>query len=87
MIDVKNVGTEKVAVLKYDLMEFVSGDFANSVFSTADGSKTVMAMKYQAIGEFSLEQGRWIAYQGIIAITSSGFMSQTSTKNFSLLKQ
>ena len=87
LIDIKNVGTEKVAVLKYDLAEFVSGDFGDPVFATNGESKMIMAMRYQAIGEFSIEQGRWTAYQGIIAITSTGFMAQTSTKNFSLLKQ
>lgn len=87
LVDVKNVGSEKVAVLKYDLAEFVSGNFGNPMLTTSKESKTMMAMKYQAIGEFSLDQGRWTAYQGITTITSTGFMSQTSTKNFSLLKQ
>jgi hypothetical protein len=87
LIDVKNTGIERIAVLKYDLAEFVSGDFGSSMFATTNGNKTMMKMKYQAIGEFSLDKGRWTAYQGIITVTSSGFMSQTSTKNFSLLKQ
>ncbi|TCZ73470.1 hypothetical protein [Flaviaesturariibacter aridisoli] len=87
LLDVKESGAGKIAVLKYDLEEFISGDFNSPMFGTAKGSKTMMKVTYQAVGEFSVEKGRWSSYNGFISIAASGVVTQASTKKFSLSPQ
>lgn len=87
LVDLKTIGTDKVAVLKYDLAEFISGDFASPLTRGEKGGKTMMNMRYQAVGEFSLNQGRWLSYNGIISLASSGVMTSSSTKKFALITQ
>lgn len=76
---------ETIVTLKYDIVEYVDGDFK----SPFDGSvvKTSMKMTYQAIAGFSVERGRWIAYDGIMSLSSTGIMSSQTTKKFSLIAE
>ncbi|UJH90902.1 hypothetical protein LZ575_19720 [Antarcticibacterium sp. 1MA-6-2] len=66
--DLKTVNGNKIAVIEYDLEEFVSGDFENrmmAMFSKEQaGKKRYMKMSYKAIGEFDIENGQWILYDG-----------------------
>lgn len=83
LVDLKMVEGDTIAILKYDIQEFVTGDF-NSPFSN-DGTKTTMLMTHEAIGEFSISKGRWIAYDGIMSLISSGIMTSNTRKSFSLV--
>lgn len=83
LLDLKVVEGDTIAVLNYDIQEFVSGKF-NSPFSDRP-TKTEMFMTHQAIAEFSMTKGRWQTYSGIMTLTSSGIMTSNSKKSFSLL--
>jgi hypothetical protein len=84
LIDLKKVGNETIAVIKYDIMEFVLGVFNNPL--ARNSKETMMKMKYNAIAEFSIEKGRWSSYDGIMSLTSSGFVKTNSMQKFALLK-
>lgn len=83
LVDIKIVEGDTIAVLKYDIQEFVTGDF-NSPFSD-EGTKTTMLMTHDAIGEFSISKGRWIEYNGIMSLIASGVMTSNTRKSFSLV--
>ena len=61
-----------VAIVEYDIEEYVSGSFGNGMmnFFTESNSvqKTFMRMKHQAIAKFDLEKGYWINYEGFLSI-------------------
>ncbi len=82
-IGIKKDGTETIAILKYDIEEYVSGDYGSPM---SDKSvKTMMRMTYNGIAEFSVEEGRWKNYNGIMSLTASGIMDSHTTKRVSLI--
>lgn len=87
LLDVKKVNGEKIAVLKYNIVEYVKGDFNSPMFFGENGNnmKTMMKFSYEGIAEFSIKQGRWITYNGILSLESSGIMSANRKTKFSLL--
>lgn len=82
LIDVIVEEGDTIAVLKYDIQEFVTGDF-KSPFSDVPKT-TTMLMTHEAIGKFSVSKGRWVAYDGIMSLISSGVMTSNSRQSFSL---
>jgi hypothetical protein len=74
---------DHIATLKYDIEEFVDGDFM-SPFNSSD-VKTSMKMTYQGGAAFSIEKGRWIMYEGVMSLSSTGIMSSQSTQKISLI--
>lgn len=79
---IKN-GNEQIAVIKYDLSEYVIGDFTNQmggIFGNQKNKKTFMKMSHIATGNFSITQGKWITYEGITEIESNFLMSAGKTK-------
>lgn len=81
---IKNTGNDKIAVIKYDVEEFIIGDFKNP-FSVSENKKTMMKMIFWGESEFSIEKGRWVSYKGIMSMKSTGVMSANSTKKFQLI--
>lgn len=89
LTDIKKVDGETVAVLKYNIVEYVSGDFNSpSFFGNEDGKKkTMMKFSHQGIAEFSIEKGRWISYDGIMSLEASGVMTANKKTKFTLIKE
>lgn len=90
LIDLKKTAKETIAVVSYDMAEYVSGDMDRGAFFTSRESKptkTVMKFIYNAIGEFSIDQGRWLNYDGIMSMETNGFMETNVSKRFSLIPQ
>jgi len=85
LIDLKKVANETIAVIKYDIMEYVLGDFNNPF--AGSNKKTMMRMTYNAIAEFSIDKGRWSSYDGIMSLSASGIMTTSTTKKFALITQ
>jgi hypothetical protein len=87
LIGLKKENGETLAIIKYDIMEFISGGFKTPIFSGTDKGpvKTVMKMSFNGIAEFAIGKGRWASFNGIMALSSSGFMSSGTTKRFALL--
>ncbi len=65
---------DQIAVIKYDIEEFVSGNFGNglmTMFTGKSDEKTYMKMTHQAIGHFSINKGMWIEYDGDMEIQTN----------------
>ncbi len=87
LIDLKHENDETIAVLKYDIAEFVKGTFNLPSFEeTNKPIKTIIKCAFQAIAEFSVEKGQWISYDGIMSIETSGLMNSIEKKKFALIK-
>ncbi len=89
LIEIKNQKKDTIAVIKYDITEYVSG-FINmpSFFGGGNKStKTISKITYDAIAEFSLGKGRWINYYGIMSISTTGLLNINTKKKFALITQ
>ena len=87
LIDIKKINDETIAFLKYDIIEYVKGIFNSPGFFTG-GSKqveTMMRFSHQAVAEFSIDKGRWIAYDGIMDFKATGIMKADKKTEFSLV--
>lgn len=82
---IENKGGEHIATIKYDIVEYVEGAFT-SPFDHSD-IKTTMKMSFQAIAGFSLEKGRWLVYDGVMLVSTTGMMSSQSTQKLSLIAE
>lgn len=88
LTDLKMENNETIAVLKYEIIEFVDGTFNSPSFMGKGGpTKTMMKFTHQAIAEFSIEKGRWISYDGIMSLEASGIMTSNTKKKFSLIRE
>ena len=85
LMALENVGSDRIALLKYDIVEYISGDFINPLAGSP--VKTTMRMSYKGLAEFSTVQGRWIAYSGIMSLAASGALNSHTTKHFLLQKK
>lgn len=88
MVDIRKVHGENIAVLKYDIIEYVKGNFTMPSFGDISGGQTETMMKFthKAVGEFSIEKGRWISYDGIMTLVASGIMTANKKTKFTLIK-
>jgi hypothetical protein len=88
LVDIKKVKNETIAVVKYNIIEYVKGIFYIPSRSNTQGEKTETMMKFThyAIAEFSIEKGRWISYDGLMTFTASGVMTSNKKTKFTLLK-
>lgn len=88
LTDIKNINGEVIAVLKYNIIEYVNGDFNSPSFAhNKDGKKkTMMKFSHQAIAQFSVTNGRWITYDGIMNINTSGVMNVNKTTKLTLIQ-
>lgn len=88
LIDIKKSKDETIAVLKYDIKEYVEGEFnALPIFGKKGDKKTIMYTGFQGIGEFSIEKGKWHSYDGIMFSESSGWMDSRQKIKYSLIEQ
>jgi hypothetical protein len=87
--EIKMVNGETIAVLKYNIVEYVKGDFNAPSFIADEGEKekTMMKISHQGIAEFSVDKGRWISYDGIMSLEATGFMTANKKTKFTLIKE
>jgi len=83
LVGIENKNSEHIANLKYNIVEYVEGSFI-SPFDNSE-VKTIMKMTFQATAYFSLEKGRWIIFDGVMSLSSTGMMSSRSTQKLSLI--
>lgn len=71
----KKINGNKIAVIEYDIEEYVSGDFGNGMMTMFSKDKTLkkrfMKMSHKATAEFDIEKGYWILYDGIMDIVTN----------------
>jgi len=89
LTDIKKVDGETVAVLKYNIVEYVIGDFNSPSFFGSEGGKkeTMMKFSHQGIAEFSIDKGHWIIYDGIMSLEASGVMTANKKTKFTLIQE
>ncbi|MES2726469.1 MAG: hypothetical protein V4643_05160 [Bacteroidota bacterium] len=88
LTDIKKMNGETIAVIKYNIVEYVNGTF-NSLGSrsSGEGIKTMMKFTHQAIAEFSVDRGRWISYDGIMNYDATGVMTAKKKTKFTLISE
>ena len=87
--DIKTVNGETIAVLKYNIAEYVNGIFnAPAFFGNEEKQiETMMKLTYKGIAEFSIDKGRWITYDGIMSIDTTGVMIANKKTKFTLINE
>ena len=89
LIDIKTIDGEKIAVLKYNIVEYVKGNFNTPAFFGSDGGQkeTMMKFTHQGIAEFSVDKGRWVNYDGIMSLEATGVMTANKKTKFTLIDE
>tara|TARA_B100000508_G_scaffold140596_1_gene142255 strand:- start:29416 stop:30303 length:888 start_codon:yes stop_codon:yes gene_type:complete len=88
LTEIKKIKGEKIAVVKYNLEEYVQGTFNISFMpGPSKPNETTMHFTHQAVAEFSIDNGKWISYNGILGLNTTGYMNSNSSKNFSLIEE
>jgi len=84
--EIKKIGNETIAVLKYDVIEYVKGIFNMPAFMGNKAEPKDLEMKFtiQGIAEFSVEKGRWVNYDCFLNFESSGMMDAHAKTKFTL---
>ena len=88
LVDIQVIDGETIASLQYDIEEYVIGDVvAGSFFGAGseNNPKTMLNFTHQGLAEFSIDQGRWLTYDGIMGVKASGFMDADKKTKFTLL--
>ena len=84
---------DQIAVIKYDIEEFVSGDFGNglmTMFIGRNDKSIFMKIMHRATGYFSINKGMWIEYDGAMEVqTNLSMMGMGGNKRteFKLIPQ
>ncbi|SDF07688.1 hypothetical protein SAMN05216464_112151 [Mucilaginibacter pineti] len=81
-LKIENKGGEHLVTLKYDIAEYINGDFISPV--SQGPIKTTMRMTFQALAVFSIEKGKWVTYEGLGTMVSSGIMTSNFKTKYSL---
>lgn len=81
---------DKIAVIKYNISEYVIGDFNNpmgGMFGMETDKKTFMKISHIATGYFSILKGKWINYEGAMEIESNfSMLGGKSKTEFKLIE-
>lgn len=79
---------DTIAVLDYDLYEYVSGAFhmPNQLFNEEETGpvETTMDFKCKARAEFSVGKGRWLSFQGVMSVDAAGALEAKQRQKFAL---
>lgn len=89
LVDIKKINGETIAVLKYNIVEYVKGNFNTPSFFGSEGGQkeTTMKFTHQGIAEFSVDKGRWINYDGIMSLEATGVMTANKKTKFTLIDE
>lgn len=87
LLDVISKDGKDIALLKYKIIEFVNGDFNNPIVKAGKSTDLKMTFIYEALAEFSITDGRWVKYEGILTQKMSGYMDSSSTQKISLIPE
>lgn len=79
------IRNDTVAVLRYEIEEFVRGQFAPAF--AKNPIATTMHLTHYAEAKFSVTQGKWISYEGIAGQDATGMMIAHQLMKMSLVQQ
>lgn len=83
LVELKKSGKETIAVLRYDIEEFVNGDWM--ITPGATPRKVFCHARYSGTAEFSVEKGRWISYNCVMIMNAHSLFGNDTIKEFVLL--
>jgi hypothetical protein len=85
VLKIETKAGEQIVTLQYHVAEYIEGDFSAPM---GNGPvKTIMTMSFQGLGEFSIDKGKWVNYNGLWSFSSSGLMSASSKKRYALVEE
>ncbi len=85
LIEVKIDGKDTIAVIRYKNYEMVKGGYL-SPFSNKS-IESFIDSRYDAICEFSINEGKWRNYSGIFSIITSGYQNSSYKQKFVLYEK
>jgi len=87
--EINQVNGDSIALIDYDILEYVSGNFNSPAFFNKESSqqKTIMKFIYKAQEEVSIKKGKWISYNGIMSLDSNGAIKSTQRQKFALIEK
>jgi len=64
---------EKIAIIKYDIEQYTSGSFGDlgSRIENEKNEGIIMEVTHRAVGHFSITQGIWLSYDGVMEIDTN----------------
>ena len=83
LVDIKKENGETIALIEYDIYEFVDGNI--NMFDNKTPSN--IEVKYKAKAEFSINKGKWISYKGFLSIEANGMINSKSKQIFELIEK
>ena len=85
LLDIVEDGNDTVAVMKYDIYELVSGTFPGATFGLdIDIVDVTVRVGYRGIAEFSIKEGRWLKYSGIMDMENKGFQESALVRKITM---
>lgn len=73
---------DSIAIINYDLVEYVSGNYHGRMFGR---NKVRMEFRHKATGEFSINKGRWLSYQATQTTETIGLMDPKTVSKVSFV--
>ncbi len=85
LLDLREEDEDTVAVVKYDIHEFVSGTFPGATFGLdMDIIDITISIGFRGLAEFSLGKGMWLRYDGIMDMENKGLQDSRTVRKISL---
>ncbi|MTB52019.1 hypothetical protein [Lewinella sp. W8] len=85
LVDVEYSATDTIAVIAYDIMEYVSGEFtAAALFNKDNDTSHEATSTFTAEAKFSIAQGKWLEFKGRMEVETKGFMDRSVTQVYTL---
>ncbi|MEO0471540.1 MAG: hypothetical protein AAF206_18060 [Bacteroidota bacterium] len=87
--DIRNVKGEKIALIQYNIEEYVQGTLNLPSFlgKKSKETKSTMKFSFQGIGEFSVDKGRWATYEGTMILDASGPRISSQKTRYALIRE
>lgn len=70
---IRKQSNDQIAVISYDFREYFGG-------KTPFSDNAVISFSYQAEAEFSVKQGRWLKYEGVLDLKMDALFGPSSTR-------
>ena len=89
LLEIKKDDSSTVAVLNYNIMEYVKGNFNTPSFFEGEikEKETMMKFTHKGIAEFSINKGRWIYYDGLMSVETTGIISTNKKTKLTLIDE
>jgi hypothetical protein len=84
LVEINVVEKDTIAKIKYDIHEYILGDF-KPVWNN-EAIESEMSMDYDGICEFNVSEGKWISFNAIMTLKSTGFQNISQKFRYSLIE-